>query len=140
METEVAVVETGRKNKRNKSRMEETISPEAQKSFAEKRLTDELERLKRLLGLESGLKVVWMPVSGSGLSGEVKGNIIYVYECERDRALQTLRHELVDYLITSKIVEPLVGLVNMLIKSREAEIYREKEKLVETFSKLLLNH
>jgi hypothetical protein len=40
-------------------------------------------------------------------------------------------------MLTSKIVKPLVDLVNILIKTREAEIYREKEKLVETFSKLL---
>jgi hypothetical protein len=56
-----------------------------------------------------------------------------------DAALQTLRHELVDYLLTSKIVEPLVGLVNVFIKYREAEIYREKERLVEIFSKSLSN-
>jgi hypothetical protein len=130
---------TERKSKGDKSRVGEPNGSEAQKSFVEEKLADELERLKRLLGLESGLKVVWVPVSGGGLSGEVKGNMIYVYECEMDGALQTLRHELVDYLITSKIVEPLVGLVNMLIKSREAEIYREKEKLVEIFSKLLFN-
>jgi hypothetical protein len=37
-----------------------------------------------------------------------------------------------DYLITSKLIKPLVALINILIKSRETEIYREKEKLVET--------
>ncbi|MEM2816711.1 MAG: hypothetical protein QXY34_05955 [Candidatus Bathyarchaeia archaeon] len=40
-------------------------------------------------------------------------------------------------MITSRIVQPLISLVNMLIKAREAEIYREKEKLVEILSKVL---
>jgi hypothetical protein len=112
----------------------ENSSSEAQ---MEKRLTDELEHLKHLLNLESSFKLVWMPLPESELSGEVKGNTIYIYECEMEKALQTLRHELVDYLITSKIVKPLVDLVNILIKSREAEIYREKEKLVKIFLKVL---
>jgi len=103
----------------------------------EKRLAEELENLKRLLDLESSFEVVWMPLPESELSGEVKDKTIYIYECEMDKALKTLRHELVDYMLTSKIVKPLVDLVNILIKTREAEIYREKEKLVETFSKLL---
>jgi len=41
----------------------------------------------------------------------------------------------VDYLIASRIVKPLVNLLNILIKTREAEIYKEKEKIVEIFSK-----
>lgn len=103
------------------------------------RLMEELERLKGLLGLDSGLKVVWMPYGGRGLSGEVKDGIIYVYERETDTAVQVLRHELIDYLITSMLVEPLVSLINTLIKSRETEIYREKEKLVKALSRLLIS-
>jgi hypothetical protein len=72
------------------------------------------------------------------LSGEVRNGTIYVYEAEEDKALQALRHELVDHLITSRIVKPLVELVNLLIKSRESEIYEEKERLVEMLSKLLV--
>jgi hypothetical protein len=119
------------------TRREGNSSSETQKNTVEKRLAEELENLKCLLDLESSFEVVWMPLPESELSGEVKDKTIYIYECEMDKALKTLRHELVDYLLTSKIVKPLVDLVNILIKTREAEIYREKEKLVETFSKLL---
>jgi len=59
-----------------------------------------------------------------------------VYESSEEKALETLKHELVDYVLTSKIVSPLVGLVNLLIKSKETEIYREKEKIVDLLSKL----
>lgn len=104
----------------------------------EARLKDELERLGAKLGLNRELRVVWMPNAVDGLSGEVKGNTIYVYEAEVDKAFQALRHELIDHLITSRIVKPLVELVNLLIKSRESEIYEEKERLVEMLSRLFV--
>jgi hypothetical protein len=110
------------------------------KSGLEARLENELERIGVKLGLNLELRVAWMPNIDNvqnGLSGEVKGGVIYVYEVEEDKALHVLRHELIDYLITSRLVTPLVGLVNLLIKSREAEIYREKEKLVEMLLRLL---
>lgn len=101
-------------------------------------LQEELERLRAKLGFNHELRVIWRPDSGNGLSGEVKDDTIFVYEAELDKALQTLRHELIDHLITSRIVKPLVELVNMLIKSRESDIYKEKERLVEMLSRLFV--
>lgn len=108
------------------------------KHRVETRLGEELERLGVKLGLNREFRVVWVPNVDMGFSGEVRGGIIYVYEAEEDKALQALRHELIDYLITSRVVKPLVDLVNLLIKSGEAEIYKEKEKLVEMFLRLLV--
>jgi hypothetical protein len=104
---------------------------------AEARLRSELEKLKRMFGAGYELELVWMPDSTSGLSGGVKDDTIYIYEVEEDRALQALRHEFVDYLLTSRLVKPLVELVNLLIKSRETEIYREKERVVEILCRML---
>jgi len=101
------------------------------------RLEKELERLKGILNVGHELRVAWSPSLDSKLSGEVKGNTIYIYEVEGEKAIQALRHEVVDYLITSRIVKPLVDLINLLIKAREAEIYREKERLVEALSKII---
>jgi hypothetical protein len=101
------------------------------------RLEDELQRLSAKLGLNLDLRVVWMPDKTASLSGEVKNGSIYIYEAEEEKAIQTLKHEVIDYIITSRIVKPLVDLVNLLIKAREAEIYREKEKLVEILSKIV---
>jgi predicted Fe-Mo cluster-binding NifX family protein len=78
-----------------------------------------------------------MPDKTASSSGEVKDGSVYIYEAEEEKAIQTLKHELVDYLITSRIVKPVVNLLNILIKAREAEIYKEKEKLVEIFSKII---
>jgi hypothetical protein len=101
------------------------------------KLEDELERLKEKLNLNPNLKVAWTPDPSKDLSGEVKDNTIYIYEVEGEKAIQALRHEVVDHLITSRIVKPLVDLINLLIKAREAEIYKEKEKIVETLSKII---
>jgi len=79
-----------------------------------------------------------MPNAGKGLSGEVKDGVIYIYDRTEDEALKTLRHEFIDYLITSRIVKPLVSLINLLIEAREAEIYREKERLVDRLTRGLV--
>ncbi|MEM3697941.1 MAG: hypothetical protein QXQ94_10700 [Candidatus Bathyarchaeia archaeon] len=113
------------------------LTSASHKHAVEERLEAELQRLKEVLGLNSSLKVVWIPDKKASLSGEVKDGSIYIYEADEGKAIQTLKHELVDYLITSRIVKPLVNLLNILIKAREAEIYKEKEKIVEIFSKII---
>ncbi len=47
----------------------------------------------------------WIPNKNSRISGEVRGDYIYVYDEDREVALETLKHEFVDYAI-SKVVEP----------------------------------
>jgi len=103
----------------------------------EAKLRKELEKLKRIVDMGYELKVVWMPNAKYDLSGEVKDNTIYIYEAEEDKALQVLTHELVDYLLTYRIIRPYVKLVNALIKVIEDITYGDKEKLVESLCKLL---
>ena len=98
---------------------------------------DELERLKGFLGLDPRLRVAWTPNVNKGLSGEVKDYIIYIYEYDEGKAVETLRHEAIDYPISTKIIKPLINMINLLIKSREREIYLEKEKLIERLTKLI---
>jgi len=105
-------------------------------SCSQGKLEEEFHTLMGKLGVQS-LKLVWMPDSDKTVSGEVREGIVYVYEEDEIKAVETLKHELIDYLVTSKIVKPLVELVNLLIKSRESDIYREKETIVEVFSKML---
>ena len=59
-----------------------------------------------------------------------------MYEADEEKALKTLKHELVDHVLTSRVVSPLVQLINLLIKSKEADVYEEKEKIVDLLSKL----
>lgn len=102
---------------------------------AEARLYDRFQELATALEVHN-LQFRWLPKQSRSLSGEVRNGILYVYESNEEKALETLKHELVDYVLTSKIVSPLVGLVNLLIKSKEMEIYCEKEKIVDLLSKL----
>lgn len=96
----------------------------------------ELERLKCLLKMGYELKVIWKPDNNSNLSGEVKGETIFIYEEEFDRALETLRHEFLDYAI-SKIIEPYRDVTNKLIALLNEKAYRNKEELVGKLSRLL---
>ena len=101
------------------------------------KLAEELERIKIKLGLSLDLRVVWMPDDDSGLSGEIKGKDILIYEREEDKALETLRHEIVDYCV-SQAVEPYREVTNKLIKIINEDAYQRKEKIVEALTRLLI--
>jgi len=103
----------------------------------ESKIIGEFEKVKRLLEITGLTGVVWKPDRSVSLSGEVRNGKVYIYDVEEDKALQTLRHEMVDYQITSKLILPLIDIINSLIKLRETDIYKEKEKIVEQLSKLL---
>ena len=101
-------------------------------------LYQELQRLKEKLNSGHELHVKWLPDENKNVCGEVRGNTIYIYEVNKDKALSVLRHEFVDYLITSRVIEPLIDLINLMIKIKQSEIYKEKEKIVQLFSNLLV--
>ena len=100
------------------------------------KLEDQLERIQGKLGLGLGLRVVWMPNADSDLAGEVKNNLIYVYEVDEEKAVDTLRHEFLDYCI-SQAIEPYKDVTNKLIRMINEEAYRKKERVVEALVKLL---
>jgi len=99
-------------------------------------LAKELECLKRKAGFGWELKVSWLP-SGSGrLEGEVKQDVICVYSDEPGRALQTLRHEFVDFCV-SQMVEPYKLVTNTFIKMVNDDAYRRKEKVIQALISLI---
>jgi len=107
------------------------------------RLERELERLKRRVGLGLDLHVVWAPnhvkynVDGNPLSGEVRGNVILIYDEDPERALETLKHEFLDYVISHEIEEPYKMLINKLIDAFESVMYRKKEKIIERLCSII---
>jgi len=101
-------------------------------------LEEELERLKRKLRMGYELKVVWSPDNNSSLAGEVKGETIFIYEEDFKKALETLRHEFLDYAI-SKVIEPYRQVTNKLIKLINEEAHMKKEKLIEALSKVIIS-
>jgi len=99
-------------------------------------LREELERLKRLSGLGLDLNLVWAPDSGSALSGKVKGGTIYIYEKGEGKAMDTLRHEFLDFCV-SQAIDPYRRVTNTLIKLLNDDAYKRKEQIVEALSRLL---
>ena len=100
-------------------------------------LEEELARLRRMIPFEESLTVCWRPRSHSEVSGEVVGDTVYVYDENGQEAMNTLKHEYLDCLLTRKMVEPLIAMVNTFIKLKEREIYEEKERIVTNLLKLI---
>lgn len=86
--------------------------------------------------MKADFKVVWLPKSNSQKDGEVVGRTIFVYSQNIDEALQTLRHEFVDAIVSSA-VEPYLKLVNSLLSAISEQAYNKKEAVVEALLKLL---
>ena len=99
-------------------------------------VVEELERLKQKLGAGHELTVKWLPGKKLEISGEVKGECIYVYVEKEQKALETVKHEFLDYLI-SKTIEPYQKIANKLIGLINDEAYARKEKLVEILADLI---
>jgi hypothetical protein len=102
----------------------------------ENNLTKELEFLKRRLNLGHELTLKWLPGEKDGICGEVKENVILIYEDNETKALETLKHEFLDYII-SKTIEPYEKIANKLIGLVNEDAYRRKEKLVEVLAALI---
>ncbi|MCP8308878.1 MAG: hypothetical protein H3Z53_11310 [archaeon] len=101
-----------------------------------KKLEAELERLKRILQICYELKVRWLPNDNEKLSGEVRGDVIFIYDKDEEVAINTLRHEFLDYAI-SQIIEPYKEVANRLIMLINEQAYRRKEMFLEILTKLL---
>jgi hypothetical protein len=99
------------------------------------RLQTELARLKKSFQMGQDLKLQWMPNNGPK-SGEVAGTTIRIYEADQEKALDTLRHEFIEYLLTRDLVAPYKRLINKLISLFEEEMYARKERLVERLGEL----
>jgi len=103
----------------------------------QKDLELEFGSLKRTLRLDDGLRLRWMPAAnGGGLSGEVRGNTVFIYDPDYEAASSTLRHELIDYLV-SRAIEPYKEVANKLILLLNERAYRNKEDVVERLCALL---
>jgi len=118
------------------SRPQRASRRKAGNANVEVKLQKELERLKNRLNIGHELRVVWAPTPNSKLSGEVKNATIYVYEQEENKAVEVLKHEFIDYLV-SQAIEPYKSVANKLIQLLNEIAYKRKEEIVENLAKLL---
>jgi hypothetical protein len=98
-------------------------------------LEDELARLKKLLGLNDDLRVLWRPGADTVKLGEVKGKLILIYAEDLDKAIETVDHEVIDYVV-SGAVDPYRQMVNSLIRTLNDGAYRRKEEAVEMLRRM----
>jgi len=107
------------------------------------RLKEELESLKRRIGLGLDLHVVWVPghvkysIDGTPLSGEVKGNTIIIYVSDPDWAIETLKHKFLDYIIFHEIEGSYKDLINEMRDAFFIIMYRRKERVIERLSRVI---
>ncbi|MGB9672493.1 MAG: hypothetical protein ACPLZY_05040 [Candidatus Norongarragalinales archaeon] len=108
----------------------------------EARLRQELERLKRLLGVGNEVEVKWLPHTlklkdGKQLLEEVVGNTIIIYAEKQDEAVKLLHHGFAEWLLNQHTKRYRL-LINKLIELFEQIQYEEKEKIADAITNLLL--
>jgi len=96
-------------------------------------LEDELRKLEKSTCSRNNkeLGITWIPKPDAKKEGEIIGNTIYIYSTSSHMALETLRHEFFD-LIVSNAIKPYMNLVNALLSVIGESAYKSKEETVES--------
>ena len=98
-------------------------------------LNEKLEALKQKVGNRQNLHVVWFP-NKKPISGEIKNNVIFVYDEDRTIAVETLYHEFIEHLIANSI-EPYKQLANKFMEMFNENAYSIKEETIDGITKLI---
>ena len=101
------------------------------------KLTRELSRLVRRLGLSEQLEIKWVPGGRKDISGEVIGVTICIYEKALPRALETLKHEVIEYFLVKHHEEDYVTMINSLVAAFNQVMRKRREQLVERLSMII---
>ena len=108
----------------------------------QKRIEKELDKLKTRFNCGFELKLIFLPGKsrindyGIPLSGEIQNNIILIYESDLNKALDTLRHEFIEYLIHS-ITCSYLDIINSQNKIIEKLLYLQREKIINKLTKII---
>lgn len=107
-----------------------------------RKMESELKRLKRTLGMGHELRLKWLPGQvkhhrGRRISGEVLDEVIYIYDESEPRALTTLKHEFIEYILTIGFTASYKRMINTLISAFEEEMYQRKEWVVKRLSDVI---
>ena len=89
-----------------------------------------------LNSLGINLKVLWQPDCTKTVHGEIKGNVIFLYDAEASEVWQTFAHEVTEYKLQA-VTRPYRILVNNLIEAFEKSIYCEKEQFIDFLPKMI---
>lgn len=95
----------------------------------QQKLEDELKKMKTKLGLGGPFYVEWRPNQGPfGVHGEVRGNIILVYDEDEKEATKTCKHEFLEAVLNSEYLES---------KLFETKAHRRADRLIDVLVELL---
>jgi len=84
-------------------------------------------KLKNILdSLNLPLDVVWIPKANMPIHGEIKENVILIYDAGEKTAIDTFEHEVYEYKF-KEVTKLYRVMVNSLIDIIEKEIYSRKE-------------
>jgi len=95
----------------------------------------ELAKLHQISKIKKHFKVKWIPQEQSSIEGKVDGDTITIYSENMEDALDTLRHEFIDYLI-SQAIRPYIEIINVLLFVLSQDGYDKKEDIVEKLVQL----
>jgi len=104
--------------------------PKAQTVKVQKQMQDCLSRL----GVN--LIILWKPDKTKSNHGEIKGNVIFLYDSEEKEAWATFTHEVTEYKLQS-VTRPYRVLINNLIEAVEKTIYAEKEQFIDFLPRMI---
>ena len=82
------------------------------------------------------LLVAWTPNPNKSVHGEIKGNVIFLYDSEKSEAWSTFTHEVTEYKLQA-VTRPYRILINNLIEAVEKSIYAEKEQFIDFLPKMM---
>ncbi len=102
----------------------------AQFALVQKQMQDCLDQL----GIS--LIVLWKPDTSKSVHGEIKGNVIFLFDSGKAEAWSTFTHVVTEYKLQA-VTRACRILVNNLIEVVEKSIYAEKEQFIEFLPKMI---
>ena len=93
-------------------------------------------RMQEVLeALNLPLKVIWAPCSNQKIHGEIKQGTIFIYDENKEDAIETFQHELYEYKF-KEVTRLHMAMVNALLEVLQKEIYNRKESFFDSLPSL----
>lgn len=89
-----------------------------------------------LCRLGVNLNVIWKPDSSKSAHGEIKGNVIFLYDSNESEVWRTFTHEVTEYKLQN-VTRPYRLMINSLIEALEKSVYAEKEQFIDFLPKMI---
>ncbi len=89
-----------------------------------------------LCRLGVNLNVRWQPDCSKSVHGEIKEDVIFLYDSNEAQAWQTFMHEVTEYKLQN-VTRPYRLMINSLIETFEKSVYAEKEQFIDFLPKMI---